>query len=211
MDGVMCAISVEEWNIIHELYGGGPFIECSTEESEDTPGKDKLWSNIPLCADCRKSRYVLQSFAICTLIILFRLSNFNNVDINVYRLAEGERLPWAANNPTPSTPPKAKPKAVNLSDVIHIDDTDIESPTLSDDSPPARAPGNRKRQKPTGPITYGPRKSKRLRTVVAKWGNTFSISVSKDDTVRDIKRKVFIWDIVDSFRLKIINKTPATD
>ncbi|KAG9102662.1 hypothetical protein FRC06_001495 [Ceratobasidium sp. 370] len=182
VDGVVCAISHEEWKTIHELYGGGPFIQCSIEES-GTDEKDKLWTNIPLCVNCRTQR----------------LSNLDNVSINVYHLAEGEPLPWAAE---PTTPPKAKSKEPDASDVINIDDTDNDSPTLSDASPPARAPGNRKRMKPSAPITYGQRKSKRLRSAAAtKKGATFSISVNKDDTVRDIKRKV-LEGFCDSLKMQ---------
>ncbi|KAG9094631.1 hypothetical protein FS749_012099, partial [Ceratobasidium sp. UAMH 11750] len=188
VDGVACAISLQEWKIIHELYGGGPYIQCSMEESE-TDEKDKLWSNIPLCEDCRR----------------LRLSNLNNVSINVYHLAEGEPLPWATE---PTTPPKARSKEPDTSDVINIDDTDNESPTLSDASPPARAPGNRKRMKPSAPITYGQRKSKRLRAAAAtKNGTTFSISVSKDDTVRDIKRKIELVEDVLPFYQQLYLKT----
>lgn len=132
-----------------------------------------------------------------------RLANFSNADINVYRLADGEPLPSSSNDPTPSTPPKPKPKSksIDTSDVIHIDDTDVESPTLSDASPPARAPGSKKRikQAPVTTTYAGQRKSKRIRTAAAavKKGTTFSINVSKDDTVRDIKNKVCMRYLVN--------------
>ncbi|KAG9126666.1 hypothetical protein FRC07_002539 [Ceratobasidium sp. 392] len=192
VDGVVCAISIDEWNTIHELYGGGPFIQCSVEECV-SGGKDKLWSNLPLCMDCRT----------------LRLSNLDNVSINVYRLAEGESLPWAVE---PTTPPKAKPKAADQ-DVISIDDTDNESPTLSDASPPARAPGNKRRMKPSVPVTYGQRKSKRLRTAATtKRGTTFSISVSKDDTVRDIKRKIEkVEDVLPFYQQLYLQNVELTD
>ncbi|KAG8694670.1 hypothetical protein FRC09_009702, partial [Ceratobasidium sp. 395] len=76
-NGVICAISVRDWEIIHELYGGGPFIRFTVEEAMSDE-KYKLLSDIPLCTDCRT----------------LRLSNLDNVSINVYRLAEGESLPW---------------------------------------------------------------------------------------------------------------------
>ncbi|KAG8735405.1 Ubiquitin carboxyl-terminal hydrolase 48, partial [Ceratobasidium sp. 428] len=188
-NGVICAISVRDWEIIHELYGGGPLIRFTVEEAMSDE-KYKLLSDIPLCTDCRT----------------LRLSNLDNVSINVYRLAEGESLPWVIE---PTTPPKAKPKVAD-SEVIDIEDTDSESPTLSDASPPARAPGNRKRAKPSAPITYGrgQRWSKRLRTAAnTKKGTTFSISVSEDDTVRDIKRKIQKSEDVLPFYQKLYLKT----
>jgi hypothetical protein len=122
-----------------------------------------------------------------------RLSNYEQADVTVYRLADGEALPGLNDNMQQPSPLPEIPKPTD-SDVIHIDDTDIESPTLSDAaSPPARAPGSRKRPKKSSPVvTYGgQRKSKRIRTAAAaKKGTTFSIRVSKDDTIRDVKRKV---------------------
>lgn len=142
-----------------------------------------------------KVRFFFRFFFNPELKMLHRLANFSNADINVYRLAEGEPVPGLPSDPTPSTPPKTKPKAVETSDIIHIDDTDIDSPTLSDASPPARAPGSKKRIKQAPVVTTyaGQRKSKRIRTAAAvKRGTTFSVNISKDDTIRDIKEKVCI-------------------
>ncbi|CAE6483095.1 unnamed protein product [Rhizoctonia solani] len=165
MDGVVFTITTTEWETLSQLYGGGPCIECSLE-SDDNSGENKFESNRPLCQDCRKSR----------------LSDYDHARINVYRLADGESLP-NANNTTDQPAQSTEP------DVIHIEDTDAESPTLSDASPPARALGSRKRPKPI--TTYGQRRSKRIRTAAtAKKGKTFSIWASKDDTIRDVKRKI---------------------
>ncbi|KAG8713111.1 hypothetical protein FRC11_013264, partial [Ceratobasidium sp. 423] len=167
-DRVVCTVTANEWQIISELYGGGPYIECSFVDPDDYSGENKLQSNRPLCQDCRKSR----------------LSEYVHAQINIYRLADGE-LPPDATNTTNQT---EKAQSTDP-DVIHIEDTDAESATLSDASPPARAPGNRKRSKPI--TTYGQRRSKRIRTAAtAKKGTTFSILVSKDDTIRDVKRKI---------------------
>ncbi|CAE6465896.1 unnamed protein product, partial [Rhizoctonia solani] len=170
MDGAVFTITTTEWKILSELYGGGPCIECTLEFDDDS-GDNNLESNRPLCQDCRKSR----------------LSDYNHAEINVYRLADGESVPdvnGATNRPT-----QTKKAQSTEPDVIHIEDTDAESPTLSDTSPPARALGARKRPKPV--TTYGQRRSKRIRTAAtAKKGKTFSIWVSKDDTIRDVKRKI---------------------
>ncbi|CAE6490373.1 unnamed protein product [Rhizoctonia solani] len=171
LDGVVYTITATEWGILSQLYGGGPYIECSPEESDDYSGENKHQANRPLCQDCRKSR----------------LSGYDHAQINVYRLADGESLPGANGTINQSAQPE-KTQSTDA-EVIHIEDTDNESPTLSDASPPARAPGNRKRQKPVK--TYGHRRSKRIRTAaVAKKGTTFSIYVSRDDTIRDVKRKI---------------------
>ncbi|QRW14456.1 ubiquitin carboxyl-terminal hydrolase [Ceratobasidium sp. AG-Ba] len=190
VDGVVCMIGPQEWVAIHELYGGGPHIQCSVEESV-TGGKDKLWSNIPLCEECRTSR----------------LSNLDNVSITVYRLAEQEPLPWAA----PTTPTKPKSKNPNQ-EVIDIVDTDVET-SPGDSSPPARAPGNRKRTKQAAPVTYGQRKSKRLRTAATtKKGTSFSISISKGDTIREIKRKIQkVEDVLPFCQTLFLNNTELGD
>ncbi|KAH7340859.1 hypothetical protein B0J17DRAFT_653080 [Rhizoctonia solani] len=171
LDGAVYTISATEWGILSQLYGGGPHIECSPDESDDYCGEIKHQANRPLCQDCRNSR----------------LSEYDHAQINVYRLADGESFPGVNGTTNQSAQlEKAQPSD---SDVIHIEDTDNESPTLSDASPPARAPGNRKRPKPV--TTYGQRRSKRIRTAAtSKKGTTFSIRVSKDDTIRDVKRKI---------------------
>ncbi|CAE6449091.1 unnamed protein product [Rhizoctonia solani] len=178
--GVVCAVNALEWQIISELYGGGPYIECTFADSDDYSDESKLQSNRPLCQDCRKSR----------------LSEYDHTQINVYRLADGELPPDATNTANQSIQTE---KAQSTDpDVIHIEDTDAESATLSDASPPARAPGNRKRSKPV--TTYGQRRSKRIRTAAtAKKGTTFPIRVSKDDTIRDVKRKIQDAEDVLSF------------
>ncbi|KAF8758543.1 Cysteine proteinase [Rhizoctonia solani] len=170
-DGMICTASVSDWEVISELYGGGPYIECSLLKPDDHTGELRLQSNPPLCQDCRKTR----------------LSNYDDAKINIYRLVDGEPLPDV--NEAAKEPAQEKTQVTN-SDVIHIDDTDAESPTLSDSSPPARAPGNRKRPKPV--TTYaGQRRSKRIRTATTpKKGKTFFIHVNKDDTIRDVKRKI---------------------
>ncbi|KAF8682576.1 Cysteine proteinase [Rhizoctonia solani] len=171
VDGMICTASVSDWEVISELYGGGPYIECSLLKPDDHTGELRLQSNPPLCQDCRKTR----------------LSNYDDAKINIYRLVDGEPLPDV--NEAAKEPAQEKTQVTN-SDVIHIDDTDAESPTLSDSSPPARAPGNRKRPKPV--TTYaGQRRSKRIRTATTpKKGKTFFIHVNKDDTIRDVKRKI---------------------
>lgn len=184
MDGAVFTIATSEWKILSQLYGGGPCIEC-TIESDDCFGDNKTQSNRPLCPDCRKSRYLPTLHIITTFSRrIYRLSDYDHSPINVYRLADGESLPGVNGTVIQEKAQSTEPE------VIHIDDTDAESPTLSDASPPARAPGNRKRPKPI--TTYGQRRSKRIRTAAtAKKGKTFSIWVSKDDTIRDVKRKVW--------------------
>ncbi|CAE7168504.1 unnamed protein product [Rhizoctonia solani] len=184
MDGVVYTVAVKEWKILSDLYGGGPCIECTLEEDDDS-GENKLQSNRPLCHDCRKSR----------------LSDYDHAQINVYRLADGESPPDTNGTANQSIEPE----------VIHIEDTDAESPTLSDASPPARAPGNRKRPKPV--TTYGQRRSKRIRTAAtAKKGTIFSIWVSKGDTIRDVKRKIQdAEDIVPFYQQLYLRGAELTD
>ncbi|CUA74929.1 ubiquitin carboxyl-terminal hydrolase 48 [Rhizoctonia solani] len=191
MDGAAFTITTPEWEILGELYGGGPCIEC-TLESDDESGDNNLESNRPLCQDCRKSR----------------LSDYNHAQINVYRLADGESLPDV--NGATNQPAQTEKAQSTEPDVIHIDDTDAESPTLSD-SPPARAPGARKRPKPV--TTYGQRRSKRIRTAAtAKKGKTFSIWVSKDDTIRDVKRQIEdAEDIVPFYQQLYLHGVELTD
>lgn len=199
IDGVICAISPSEWEILSELYGGGPYIECALAQADTDSDKSQVESNLAVCQDCRKAR----------------LSDYEQVDINVYRLADGEAIPGLNGNSTNPTPPQESTKAIDAPDVIHIDDTDVESPTLSDSaSPPARAPGSRKRPPKYTPVkTYGQRKSKRLRTAATvKKGTTFSIRVSKNDTLRDVKRKIQdAEDILSFYQQLYLHGVELTD
>ncbi|KAJ1309786.1 hypothetical protein OPQ81_006551 [Rhizoctonia solani] len=193
MDGVFCAVSADEWRTLSELYGGGPYIECTLAESGDSSRENKFHSDRPLCQECRKSR----------------LSEYDHIQINVYRLADGESLP---NVDGITSPPIQTEKAQSTEpDVIHIEDTDAESPTLSDASPPARAPGSRKRPKPI--TTYAQRRSKRIRTAATpKKGIMFSIRVSKDDKIRDVKRKIQdVEDILPFYQQLYLNGAELTD
>ncbi|KDQ17979.1 hypothetical protein BOTBODRAFT_104384 [Botryobasidium botryosum FD-172 SS1] len=81
-------IKLSEWNVLHELYGGGPLISLKLDPSVQKNGEDVISHDIPVCHDCRRERF----------------DAFDETEITVHLLGPSDPLP--TSEPTPKTKPE---------------------------------------------------------------------------------------------------------